>query len=67
MPEHSFFTHLADNFEPSKGKRYPHIDYSVVGANASVAQGFAATGEAVAVRVAAGLGLSMLQGSTTIR
>lgn len=68
MPTHSVFTKLSDSFAyPASGKTTLDIDYSKVGSSASVAQAFASTGEASAVRIASGLGIALIQGVTDIK
>lgn len=67
MPTHSFFDRLADAYDASTGKRMPHINYDTYGTSTPVAKAFAAVGDGVSVRVAAGLGMAMIQGLTSIR
>lgn len=66
-PTHSFFDELATAYAPSKGGRAPYIDHARAGSGKTVAQGFAATHEAVSARVAAGIGYGMMHGLTTVK
>ena len=66
LSTHSVFNKLATAYSPNSGKSSLDIDYSKVGNSASVAQAFAATGEAAACRVVSGLGIALIQGVTTI-
>jgi len=67
MYNHAIFNKLATYYAPEAiGKTSLDIDYSNVGTSASVSQAFAATSEAVAVRVASGLGIALIQDVSTV-
>lgn len=68
MPTHTLFSNIASKYAyGTSGKTYLDVDYSKVGSSAPVAQALAATGEAAAVRIIAGIGIGLINGLTTVQ